>query len=94
MQCTQTRYLLCKVPVISYVDVSTYCNELLSRFNARRQLREKLEESVELKLPSNVLFGEPEQQNTFLVRSNPFSSSAETKYSECAYSTRGRHYTQ
>jgi len=67
-----------------------YANSILAMFNARKQLRQRLEESVELKLPTNILFGEPEPQNILLMRSNPFSSSAETKYSECAYSTRGR----
>jgi len=69
-----------------------YANSILAMFNARKQLREKLEESVELKLPTNILFGEPESmsQNILLMHSNPFSASAETKYSEYAYSTRGR----
>jgi hypothetical protein len=72
----------------------TVATESLSRFNARKQLREKLEEPLELKLPTNVLFGQPESQNTLLMRSNPFptSASAETKYSEYAFSTRGVHY--
>jgi len=67
-----------------------YANSILAMFNARKQLRERLEEPLELKLPTNVLFGEPpESQN---IRSNPFSTSAsgETKYSEYAFSARGR----
>lgn len=66
----------------------------LFRFNARKQLREKLEEPLELKLPSNILFEQPESQNMLLMRSNPFSASesGETKYSEYAFSSRGAHY--
>lgn len=70
-----------------------YANSMLAMFNARKQLREKLEEPLELKLPTNILFGEPaDSQNVHLVRSNPFSpsGSAETKYSEYAFSARGR----
>ncbi|KAF8814496.1 hypothetical protein BYT27DRAFT_7249992 [Phlegmacium glaucopus] len=69
-----------------------YANSILAMFNARRQLRERMEESLELKLPSNVLFGEPQSmsQNMLLMHSDPFSASAETKYSEYACSTRGR----
>ena len=96
MQSTRTQYLLCKVfPVSAYINAYTYRrNGILLRFNARKQLREKLEEPLELKLPTNVLFGQPESQNMLLMRSNPFSTSAsaETKYSEYAFSTRGAHY--
>ena len=58
-------------------------------FNARKQLQEKLEEPLELKIPMNILFGEPESQNMLLMHSNPFSTSAsaEMKYSEYAFST-------
>jgi len=66
-----------------------YANSILAMFNARKQLREKLEEPLEL--PTNILFGQPESQN-MLMRSNPFSASesGETKYSEYAFSSRGR----
>lgn len=62
------------------------------RFNARKQLREKLEEPLEL--PTNMLFDQPESQNMLLMRSNPFSTSesGETKYSEYAFSSRGAYY--
>jgi hypothetical protein len=78
----------------NYAYASTHRHTgFLPRFNARRQLREKMEESVELKLPTNVLFGEPESMTqNLLMDSNPFSASAETKYSEYAFSTRGAHY--
>jgi hypothetical protein len=72
-----------------------YLPGFLPRFNARRQLREKLHESLELKLPTNILFGEPESMTQNLLKhSDPFCASAETKYSECACSTRGVHYWQ
>jgi len=69
-----------------------YANSILAMFNARKQLREKLEQPLELKLPSNILFGDSETQNMPLVLSDPFSTSAsgETKYSENVFSTRGR----
>ena len=97
MQSTRTQYLPCTVfPVSAYINAYTYRRnaDSLSRFNARKQLREKLEEPLELKLPTNILFGEPESQNMLLTRSNPFSTSAsaETKYSEYAFSTRGARY--
>jgi hypothetical protein len=64
-----------------------YTNSILAMFNARKQLRERLEEPLELKLPSNMMFEHPESQN---MRSNPFSvsESADTKYSEYAFSPR------
>jgi len=74
---------------IEFSMTRLYANSILAMFNARKQLRERLEEPLELKLPSNILFGQLESQN---MRSNPFSTSAsgETKYSENAFSTRGR----
>ena len=73
------------------MPILTVATDSLPRFNARKQLREKLEEPLELKLPTNILFGDPESQN---MLSNPFSTSAsaETKYSEFAYPTRGACY--
>jgi hypothetical protein len=69
-----------------------YANSVLAMFNARHQLRERLDESIELKLPSNVFFGEPEpmSQRISLISPNPFSPGQETKYSEYDSSIRGR----
>ncbi|KDR78224.1 hypothetical protein GALMADRAFT_138346 [Galerina marginata CBS 339.88] len=68
-----------------------YANSVLAMFNARHNLREKLNETMELKLPSGVFFVEPDQmsQNMSLIGSNPFSPGEETKYSECDCSIRG-----
>ena len=76
------------------MPILTVTTDSLPRFNARKQLRERLEEPLELKLPTNVLFGQPESQNMLFLRSNPFSTSAsaETKYSEYAFSARGALY--
>ena len=90
--------MLAMYVVFAYINAYVYRLNGLSpsfpRFNARKQLRERLDEPLELKLPTNVLFGEPESRNTLLMRSNPFSPSAsgETKYSEYAFSTRGAHF--
>jgi hypothetical protein len=68
-----------------------YANSILAMFNARRQLRDKLAEPLELELPSNILFKEPESiTQNLLMHSNPFSASADTKYSEGRFSTEGR----
>lgn len=65
-----------------------YANSLLAMSNARRQLRDKLDETMELRLPNNLFFTEPDhiaQQHVSLM-DNPFSPSAETKYSnECEF---------
>lgn len=63
-----------------------YANSLLAMFNARRQLRAKMEESIEPTIPPNVIFGQPESMSPKPL----FSGSAETKYSEYAFPTRGR----
>jgi len=67
-----------------------YANSILAMFNARRQLREKLEEPLELKVPSSIVFKGPESiTQSLLTHSNPFFASAETKYSEGGFSTEG-----
>ena len=96
--CSLRKFIACYVRFshfpLTLMPILTIATDSLSRFNSRKQLREKLEEPLELKLPSHVLFGQPESQNMLLMRSNPFSTSAsaETKYSEYAFSTRGAHY--
>ena len=91
MQSTQTQYLLCK-GFTSFRFILMPILYPLPRFNARKQLRERLEEPLEL--PTNMLFDQPESQNMLLMRSNPFSTSesGETKYSEYAFSSRGEYY--
>ena len=80
--------------LLTLMPILTVAMDSLPRFNARKQLRERLEEPLELKLPTSVLFGQPESQNMLFMRSNPFSTSAsaETKYSEYAFSARGTQY--
>jgi len=69
-----------------------YANSLLAMFNARHQLRERLEETMELKLPTNVFFSEPDpiSQSASLMPHSPFSPGQETKYSGREGSIRGR----
>ena len=92
----RTQYLQCTVVSVNrlmlgvLVLTPVVMNSLLPRFNARRQLRAKMEESEEVSLPTNVLFGEPQaaSQNMLLIHSNnPFSPS-ETQFSS---SPRGMH---
>lgn len=56
----------------------------LIRSNARKGLHEKLNETIELKFPSNMFFGEPESlsDTVSLIGSNPYSPGQETKYAD------------
>ncbi|KIM37881.1 hypothetical protein M413DRAFT_448151 [Hebeloma cylindrosporum] len=65
-----------------------YANSLLAMSNARRHLRDRLDETMELRLPNNLFFTEPDQmtQQHVSLMENPFSPGAETKYSkECEF---------
>ncbi|KAJ3515210.1 hypothetical protein NLJ89_g1910 [Agrocybe chaxingu] len=57
-----------------------YANSILAMFNARQRLRGRFDESIEIKLPSNVFFGEPDSMAQSLI-GTPFSPGSETKYS-------------
>ncbi|KAF8154278.1 hypothetical protein B0H34DRAFT_83797 [Crassisporium funariophilum] len=67
-----------------------YANSILAMFNARQHLRDRMNQSIAITLPTNVLFGEPEPMQNASLLSNPFSPGVETKYSECECSMRGR----
>ncbi|PPQ82286.1 hypothetical protein CVT25_008436 [Psilocybe cyanescens] len=61
-----------------------YANSVLAMFNARRRNNERMNQTIELKFPSGVMFGEPgSMSQTESLISNPFSPGQETKYSEC-----------
>ncbi|PPQ71404.1 hypothetical protein CVT26_011119 [Gymnopilus dilepis] len=64
-----------------------YANSVLAMFNARGQLREKLNESVDLNKVSFINFRNPDRSPQTLsllspTASSPFSPGEETKYSE------------
>ncbi|KAF4612444.1 hypothetical protein D9613_003975 [Agrocybe pediades] len=58
-----------------------YANSVLAMSNARKGLHQRLNETVELKFPSNMFFGEPDPMSdtASLIESNPFSPGQETK---------------
>ncbi|CAA7262239.1 unnamed protein product [Cyclocybe aegerita] len=55
-----------------------YANSILAMFNARQRLRGRFDESIEIKLPSNVFFGEPDSMAQSLIGA-PFSPGSPTK---------------
>ncbi|KAF9474515.1 hypothetical protein BDN70DRAFT_884733 [Pholiota conissans] len=65
-----------------------YANSLLAISNGRGRLRERLDETIELRLPSGMFFGEPDSASLIGRQfKDPFSRHSEPKYAELAGSS-------